>query len=227
MSAYPTSVASGPGGALWYVSGYPGLDAVGQVVFPTSPLALDPVSGKPGDPATLTGSGFGPSERVRIYSDGSLGLNFVKTVIADATGSFSLNEQIAAVSGGTNETIGTGETSGRFGVAVYKVEPRLTINPNSGPAGTTATVQGYGYPAGESVYVISSDEQYIKIGTAETDANGSFTVSVTIPSEIPAGVDVIYGGYPFFSYPNQYLETLPPFGSDERSRLRHGCGPRR
>jgi virginiamycin B lyase len=194
LGASPTSVASGPGGALWYVSGYPELDAIGQVVFPTSTLTLNPASAKPGDTATLTGSGFGPSEHVKLYSDGTTGLSLVKSVIADATGSFSLTEQIAAVSGGTNETIGTGETSGKFGVAVYNVEPRLTISPNSGPAGTAATVKGYGYPAGTPVFVFVPAESDTPIGTAETDANGSFTVSVTIPQTAP-GVDVIYGGY--------------------------------
>ena len=185
-----SSVTNGPKGTLWSAGAGGFAGAIGQVVFPSATLTLSTDTGGAGTPVTVNGAGFAPSETVALSLDGTPGLAPWRFVSADSTGSFSLGAEFGAVPFGANEIVGTGKSSQKLGVALYTVEPLITITPKSGAPGTIATVKGYGFGPGQ-VFVYSTNFAIIEIGAAEADENGSFNLSVTIPSSTTPGRDKI------------------------------------
>lgn len=155
-------------------------------------LTIKPTSGPPGSTASISGSGFGAAETVTIWWDcGSSSCTSTRklgAVTSDANGNFSgLAVTIPAAPAGTHSIGGKGGTSGAFATTKFRVTPTLTIQPNSGPQGSTATVSSQGYGASETVTLLwncasSSCASPSQLGTATSDANGNFSISVTIPS---------------------------------------------
>jgi len=60
----------------------------------------------------------------------------------------------------------------------FKVTPTLTPNPNSAPPGTEVKLTGNGFPADQDIE-ITFDAAVLE--TANTDSNGVFTATITIP----------------------------------------------
>ena len=61
----------------------------------------------------------------------------------------------------------------------------ISISPTSGPSGTNVTVTGSGFPPNTTVGIIFDGNRFLSDVTA-TNA-GSFTKSVTIPSDVSVG----------------------------------------
>ena len=93
-----------------------------------------------------------------------------------------------------------GPVTAEFTVANF---PLLTIEPRTGPAGTTITVSGAGCPTGVS------DSVFVRVAGASDDpipafdpttpgtpvelaAGGSFTGSLTVPAESPEGENLVW-----------------------------------
>ncbi|GAA1017734.1 hypothetical protein GCM10009556_066240 [Acrocarpospora pleiomorpha] len=62
----------------------------------------------------------------------------------------------------------------------------ITINPVSGPPGTTVTVAGEGWPNDWTVPIGTDASPGAQV-TARADAQGEFTIKLTIPGNAPAG----------------------------------------
>ena len=59
------------------------------------------------------------------------------------------------------------------------LNPRLTLSPNSGPAGTNVTANGSGYKPGEGIEVYMEGDLVV---TGNADGAGSFSLHFTVPS---------------------------------------------
>jgi hypothetical protein len=73
--------------------------------------------------------------------------------------------------------------------ALVATEASLAVEPTSGPPGSSLTVQGSAYPAGDAVTVTLKDRRgtVFTLGTATTDANGSFSNGFLIPASTATG----------------------------------------
>ena len=162
-------------------------------VFPAAGLTSSLPSAAPGTSTTLTGSGFAPSEEVKIYI-GGLSLRPTATVTADASGAFSLQQPVPPASYGAEDIYAVGDTSGNLGATSISVTPALIVSPRHASPGSTVTVQGSGFGSSEMVQVYWSNPRQL-LGSAATNATGTFAggnaVQFAIPLNAPSGTNAI------------------------------------
>ena len=99
---------------------------IGAASFSVTPrLVLSPDAGTPGSQTTVSGYGYGPSEKVKVYwNNPKTSLGEVTTDIhGSLTGAAALTFTVpAAAPAGEDEVSGNGVTSGARGVGHFTVE---------------------------------------------------------------------------------------------------------
>jgi hypothetical protein len=85
-----------------------------------------------------------------------------------------------------------GLTSGKLGAASFFVTAAVVITPRAGVPGDTATAQGIGFGAGETVDVYWGEPRQL-LGTVTGDGNGAGALSITIPADAPRGPNAVIG----------------------------------
>lgn len=178
-------ITTGPDGELWFTEFNSDGNNIGEVFFLTAGLTLSPATGVYQTNHTFTGSGFAPAETVRIY-ERAVGSTVLATVAADASGSFTVSAREPESPYGTMLCLAVGQSSHKLGAAGLTVTPRLVLSPDSGAAGSTVAVSGYGFPASARVVVYWSEPR-ILLGIATTDANGAFAGTFALTFTIPFG----------------------------------------
>ena len=184
-------ITTGPDRELWFTEGT--LESkIGEAVFVTANLGVNPTSGSYNTKLTFTGSGFAANEIVKIYV-GGVGSTVLARGTADAAGSFTVSAREPQAAYGQRLFLGLGQTSGKLGAATFSVTARLVLNPTSGPVGTPATAQGYGFGGGEMVNVYWPNPKTL-LGTVTASRSGTTgALTFTVPVGAPAGVNKVYG----------------------------------
>jgi hypothetical protein len=189
----PGGITAGPDGALWFTEF--NVNNIGQAVFVTASLSVSPASGSYRRSLTFTGSGFAPNESAQIYTKG-IGSAVLASATADASGTFTATARAPQAAWGPRVFLGLGQSSGKLGAANFSMKPRLILEPNSGPVGSTFTAHGFGFGSLESVRVYWANPSTL-LGTAKTDLHGTFGASAgltyTVPSGAPVGENVVVG----------------------------------
>jgi hypothetical protein len=86
-----------------------------------------------------------------------------------------------------------GQTSRKLAGAGLSIEAVLTLTPDSGPAGTSVTVNGSGFGPFEAVSILWTNPTY-PTGVAATDINGVFKgYEFVVPSNTGAGTHAVIG----------------------------------
>ena len=85
-----------------------------------------------------------------------------------------------------------GLSSGKLGAATLLVTPELLISPAIGAPGGTVTAYGLGFGANETVDIYWGQPRQL-LGTAAANALGTATLSITIPTNAPAGLNGVAG----------------------------------
>ena len=150
-------------------------------------IALNTKSGHAGDNVTVTGGGFpcsGNGINIRYYRDGDSYIDFPVTTGADKDGRWEGSFPAPASAEGAhtidayynNDT----HTLSQVREASFEMQPKITLNPDSGCAGDIIAVSGAGFEATDDIE-LRYDHQ--KFGEYSADENGSWgEVSFTIPS---------------------------------------------
>src|SRR5512136_3068098 len=118
----------------------PGVPA--QAICVPYDIIVSPKYGMPGTNVTVSGHDFYTDKLVDIYYDGDL----MTTGRTDSAGDFTLNLTIPEDCQGYYRVLAD------VGVEVdtyFHVRPGLTVNPETGPAGTNVTVKGTGFVPNE------------------------------------------------------------------------------
>jgi len=193
FSAAGPGIVTGPDGELWFAEDYG--NRIEEAVFPTANLTVNPTGGVYHTSLTFAGSAFAPDEIVDIYASG-VGSGVLANANADASGSFTVTASAPQSPYGPRLFLGVGQTSGRLGAASFGVEPRLIMDPSSGPVGSTTTAQGYGFLSFEQVHVYWQNPNTF-LGMASANAEGTVAgtsaLSFSVPSGAPTGPNVVYG----------------------------------
>jgi len=157
-----------------------------------SALQLSASSGTVGSTVTVSGSGYTSGETVRIYWN-STSSTPLATVTASG-GAFSVSITVPELPRGSYQIIARGATSGKQEAAPFAVAPSLSRTPTSGPAGTQVSVTVRGFGANEQVRLtwISATGQVL--GTATTNALGTGSTTITIPSSPVGSYDYVGTG---------------------------------
>jgi hypothetical protein len=152
-------------------------------------LTVSPSTGVPGTGVVASASGFTPFETVNLVAYASAP-TMIGTVSADASGTANLEGRLPQTPFGACGLQAAGQSSGTVVSGIISVRPWLSVSPNSGAAGPTVTVTGFGYAAGEAIGVAWSNPP-TSLGSATANKNGSFSAQLVIPSGAAAGTDEV------------------------------------
>src|SRR2546422_489444 len=120
-------------------------------VYRISAISLNPSSGPTGTSVTVTGSNFVASSTVTIALDGTNLATTPATVTTTSTGSFSASVTIPSSTAAPHTISATDAASNSASAQFTVTTPAITLNPTSGPTGTSVTVTGSNFVASSTV----------------------------------------------------------------------------
>ena len=148
-------------------------------------IILDPASGPVGTSVNITGAGFGPSSPITIEFDGTPVDTSPSTVTNTPAGFFTATFKVPSSSNGNHTvkaTQGANSDSETFTVTSSTV-PAISLNPTSGPVGTTVTVTGINFDP-SAVVTLQFDGNLVTTNpsTITPNSNGGFSATFTVPA---------------------------------------------
>ena len=153
-------------------------------------ISVSPAIGKPGTTVQVSGMTFGADESVSVTFQGAT----VATATTQADGTFNTSFVVPAATGSGDQFVqANGAQSGQSAGGLFSYKPTLKITPNVGTVGTTITVNGKLFSAYTQVTLFWKDStsgkqpQYTNLGTFYADSNGTFSATVTAPSNLVSG----------------------------------------
>jgi hypothetical protein len=152
----------------------------------TQGLSISPASGSVGTVVTLNGSGFGENRVIRL-NFGGLNVSEISPaeIPTSVMGSFTVSFTVAPSRGGTYTISATDNTY--TATINFTVTGSATLSTTAGPTGSTVTVTGSSFLAGNTVIVRFEGTP---VASAIADSEGDFTTTLKIPQS-PAGNHVI------------------------------------
>jgi hypothetical protein len=144
----------------------------------TPGISIDETSGSPGDPITMTGSGFVADERdITIFFDEEA---VVTEIRADDNGYWEEDFEVPEMPKGEYSVTAEGEWTDKEDITArtFEIEPGLVLSPNEGHVDTDLTVTGQGFDASKNVVIRYDGSQQ---ATARTNNKGSFDASFPVP----------------------------------------------
>jgi len=142
-------------------------------------ITIAPERGTPGLTVTVTGENCGDRQWVDIYYVGT----WVDHVLTTGAGSFTITVTIPDSPTG-RQRLRTESEAGEA-LAIFTVQPGLTVNPGRGPESTPVTVTGRGFAANERIidvrYYLNGG--YLTVAESiPVDADGTWEASLQIPA---------------------------------------------
>ncbi|MEJ7838901.1 MAG: discoidin domain-containing protein [Thermomicrobiales bacterium] len=153
-------------------------------------LNLSQTLGGAGITVTASGTGFASGETVQLRWDSPSTTPFAG-VVANASGSFSTQFMIPDAQRGLHTVYARGVSSSTQVTAEYEVRPTLARTPTQGSPGTRVQVTVRGFAASETVDLYWKTSGGIRLGSVITNANGTGTVTISIPNSGPGWTDYV------------------------------------
>lgn len=147
-------------------------------VYEGANILTQPTSGPDGSIVDVLGGGFDAGETVSVSFLGQV----VATATTDRTGAFATSFVVPQATGpGAYFVTAIGETSQLKAETYFTVVPAVTLNPNTGPSGTTIIVTGNSFRPTETVsiwwYDPHTNSNYL-LTKVTTTAQGTFSTKV-------------------------------------------------
>jgi hypothetical protein len=138
-----------------------------------------------GSTVELDCSGFAAGEAVNLYW-GSLNTTARATVTASSTGTIAAPFVIPNADAGVHYILARGNTSATQAATFVNVVPSLSLQPSSGPTGTTVGLLLRGYSSGETVDIgyYKTATQRVSLTSIATSSSGTGAGSVVIPASV-------------------------------------------
>lgn len=159
------------------------LNSATQFLTVLPALALSPTTGAVGTNVTLTGTGFGNTKPVTVYFNGTAVSTNPSPLTSSSSGSFNAVFQAPAAPGQAYIVQAT-DSLNNTASATFTIVATIHLDQSSGPVGTTIHVTGGGFLSNHSVTV--TFDATTTSTTVTSDANGSFSAFLVVPSG-PAG----------------------------------------
>ena len=150
----------------------------------TPSMSANPTSGPIGTQVTLTGNGFAPSASVSItFGTTKLSTSCNSTSAGGLSCTFTVPRSLTG-----SQTVTATDSYGNTASSSFTVTaPTLSLNPSTGPIGTSVTATGNGYPASASVTIaFNGAAQPTSPSTCVIGISGALNCSFNVPSS-PAG----------------------------------------
>ncbi|MDD5509542.1 MAG: IPT/TIG domain-containing protein [Dehalococcoidales bacterium] len=162
------------------------IKAVAEFTITAGQITISPKSGKVGTEVDIDGEDFAAEEGITIYYDGDeLDGDYIAggDDETDNSGEFTATIIIPPGTAGKHTILVTDESISNA-EAEFTVDPSLEVSPTHALPGDAAEVSGTGFDSDENVTITIDGEE---IATEETDSEGSFTTTFTVP-ELDEGV---------------------------------------
>ena len=176
----------------------------------------DPSSAKGfvGDEVEVTGTGFAKDEAsIKIKYEGDE-VTQTEAAATDAYGSWTAKFIVPESTSGEHDIDAKGADTAYDDVKVVKftVKPKITLNPKSGSAGDTVTVNGTGFEKAEANINIKYDDEVVEqIEAAETDELGSWSATFKVPPSVKGSYAVdAEGKYTKYTEVDDVTFTVAP-----------------
>jgi len=154
-------------------------------------IEIDPDEGTVGTEVEISGEGFDSREDIIVEYDGDEVEIIGGDDDTDSDGEFEDTVIIVPPSTAGNHTITvTGDDSNLNAEAEFTVEPQITVSPTSAPPGTDVTVTGSGFGRRTDITIFFDNAGVTVSGDNDTDRDGSFTVTFSVPALSPGTYDV-------------------------------------
>ncbi len=169
---------------------------VSQAIFTitgTADIIIDPEKGTVGSEVEIQGEGFDDGERIEVFwddLDDELDIEDGDDETDNEGEFFDTLIFIPESPAGTHTIIVKGRTSETEAEAEFTVEPQITIDPTSGSSGTKITVSGTGFGKKNDITITFNNVKVSISGDDESDRDGSFTTTFTVPGVAPGAYDV-------------------------------------
>ena len=148
-------------------------DDLEKANFEVTPgISLDVKSGSPGDPLTVTGSGFEEREKsIKILFDGDTVADGIE---ADRDGCWEKTFDVPQYPKGKYDVTAEGSYTDKDDIdeVEFEVVPGLVLSPTQGHVGTTLSVSGSAFPKNTSVTITYDG---VNKGSDTTKSNGTFS----------------------------------------------------
>src|SRR2546428_109833 len=151
-------------------------------------ISLSPSSGPAGTTVTVTGKNFAANSGITISYDGSSITTTPTTITSTSTGSFTGSITIPSSSTAGPHTVKATDASNHPASAQFTVTTTpiatISLNPSSGPAGTTVTVTGTNFSPNSAIIAVTYDGTSVTTNPAiiQTDSSGGFSATFAVPS---------------------------------------------
>src|SRR5256712_683046 len=170
---------------------------------PVPAITLNPTSGPAGTKVNISGSNFAANSGITISYDNNAVTTNPATITTTSIGSFTASITVPSSSGAGTHTVKATDASANSASASFTVTTTpvatISLNPNSGPAGTTVAVTGSNFAANSGI-TISYDNNVITTATSGSGTiqlDNKWTTSGTVsssPYQITLPVNVGTGG---------------------------------
>ncbi len=146
-------------------------------------ITITPTSGSSLTTVTVSGTGFSASRTITIKYNAVPVTTSPATITTDATGSFTASFDVPFGLAGTysvEATDGIYSDSANFTATADAIISQTTTTASPGYVGMELTITGTGFKPDATVTITYTTDP-VTLATDKTDANGAFSVTVTIP----------------------------------------------
>ena len=154
-------------------------------------VSINPTSGPVGTVVTVSGSGAAPGQTVNVYWDGITSwdgtMGLLNSTTADYLGNFECEITVPEAYAGDHSVIAAVSVD-NYDLAIFTVEPEITLSPTSGLPEDTVTVEGTGFGAEENITLTFDGTDITPEDVVTTSDLGSFSTTFEVP-------DLAYGDY--------------------------------
>jgi hypothetical protein len=157
------------------------IEAVAEFTVIAAELKLNPDEGPVGTEVRVTGTDFTDNEEITVEYDGDEIDIESGDDETDRAGEFQCTIIIPDSTAGKH-TITVTDESDVEAEAEFTVKPEITVTPAAGSPGGTVTVEGTGFGKDVDVTIEFDGKE---VAEDETDRDGSFAVTFTLPAEGP------------------------------------------
>jgi len=171
--------------------GDPTIVAVAQFTVIGGEIEISPEEGYAGSEVEISGNKFVANQQITIEYDGDDIEIASGASEVDINGEFTSTIIIPESTAGAH-TITASDEAGNESEVEFSVEPEVTLDPASGSVGDEITVSGTGFNDDEHItitvdsYRVATTPLFIN-----TDRNGSFSASFSVPSHVTIGTSKI------------------------------------
>jgi hypothetical protein len=150
-----------------------------EVSYDVSPkITVSPTSGAVGDTVTVSGTGFDGTSTVTITFDTTT----VTTAATNSSGTLAAAAFTVPSTSRGSHTVKVKDEGNNYATATFSVAQNITLNPATGPSGTTVTITGNGFGASRAITVkYNALSVTTSPASVTTNSTGYFTATFTVP----------------------------------------------